>query len=239
MAFDFTIAFGKAEDFLRRHIKPKAVQEAERRRKLRKRRAAGRRLARASYLGSGAGAGVIGYEVLIGSMGMAGLVTAGAAAAIAMGTTLLWPAGSKASRTVSREELDALVHDAENWLLEQRAKLPGRAIPAFDMIFFRLNDLHPRLAALEPNSTLAWDLRRLLTNHLPRLVQSYSELPATVRDADPELLDRLIDGLGTLDEELIRICREASREDLTTFEAQERFLEARYKDGVRFKDREL
>ena len=236
MGFDLTIAFGKAEDFLRRHIKPKAVQEAEKRRKLRKRRQAGKRLARATYLGSGAGAGMIGYEVLIGSMGIAGLVTAGAAAAAAMGAAVFWPSGSKASRSISREELDALLHDAENWLLEQRAKLPGRAIPAFDMIFLRLNDLHPRLATMEPNSTLAWDLRRLLTNHLPRLVQSYSELPGTVRDAEPELLDRLIDGLGTLDEELIRICREASREHLTTFEAQERFLEARYKDGPKIRE---
>ena len=236
MGFDFTIAFGKAEDFLRRHIKPKAVQEAERRRRQRKRREVGKRLTRASYLGGGAGAGLVGYEVLIGSMGMPGLATAGAAAAVGIGATLFWPARSNAGRKISREELDALIGDAEHWLLEQREILPGRALPAFDMIFFRLNDLHPRLATLEPNSTLAWDLRRLLTNHLPRLVQSYSELPATVRDPDAELLQRLIDGLGTLDEELIRICHEASREHLTTFEAQERFLEARYKDGTRLRD---
>ena len=47
MAIDFTGMLGQAEDFLRRHLKPKAVQEAEKRRRRRKAREAGRRFGRA------------------------------------------------------------------------------------------------------------------------------------------------------------------------------------------------
>ena len=72
-------------------------------------------------------------------------------------------------------------------------------------------------------------MRRLLTDHLPRLIHSYGSLPATVRDAT--LHQRLVEGLETLDEELVRICREASRDHMLTFEVQERFIGAKYRDG--------
>lgn len=231
--FDFTRAFTQAEDFLRRHIKPKAVQEAEKRRTSRKLREAGRRVKRFVAVGGASGAGVIGYGAMVAPLGSTALLATAAGTAIAAGAALLWP--KRGAEKISREELIALAADAEEWLLEQRMKLPGRAIPALDAVFFRLDDLGPRIAALDPHSTLAWDLRRLLGDHLPRLVHSYVELPATVRDSDPSLLRRLTDGLATVDEELVRICREAARDHLTTFEAQERFLDIRYRDSERLK----
>lgn len=229
MAFDFDKAFGKAEEFVRRHFKPKAVQEAEKRRKQRKLRDAGRRLRNSTMVVGASGAGVIGYGLAVAPMGAAALATAGAATLLAAGTALLWPRRAEPAG-ISREELIHLLSDAEEWLLERRATIPGRAIPAFDVIFLRINDLHPRIADADPNAPFAWDLRRLLGDHLPRLVHSYTELPETVRTLEPELLQRLIDGLGTLDEELVRICREANRHHLTAFEAQERFIDIRYKD---------
>jgi hypothetical protein len=231
--FDFTRAFSQAEDFLRRHIKSRAVQEAEKRRTSRKIRDAGRRVKRFVAVGGASGAGIVGYGAIVAPLGSTALLGTAAAAAVAAGAALLWP--KRAVDKISREELIALAADAEEWLLEQRMKLPGRAIPALDAVFFRLNDLAPRIPTLDAHSTLAWDLRRLLGDHLPRLVQSYVELPATVLDSDPTLLKRLTDGLATVDEELVRICREAARDHLTTFEAQERFLEVRYRDSDRLK----
>ena len=229
--FDFSRVYQQAEDFVRRHFKPKAVQEAEKRRSERKMREAGRRFTRAVAVSGASGAGVVGYGVAVAPLGTPGLLAVGAATVIAAGTALLWPTRAASRGTISREELTDLVADAEEWLLDQRLKLPARALPALDALFFRLHDLHPRVQALDPNATVAWDLRRLLGQHLPRLVHSFVELPATVRDADPELLTSLVEGLGTLDEELARICKEAARDHLTTFKAQERFLESRYRDG--------
>lgn len=235
MAFDLTGLFGQAEDFLRRHIKPKAVQEAEKRRRRRRSRALVARVNRGLLVAGSGGAGLISYGLAVAPLSATGLIAACAATAIAAGTAIAWPGGQGARGTISRAELAALIADAEEWLLVQRPKLPGRALPAFDKIFFRLHDLHPRVAEIDPHATLAWDLRRLLGDHLPRLVLSYAELPATVRDTDPALLPALIDGLETLDEELVRICREAARDHLVTFQAQERFLESRYRDGRSFR----
>jgi hypothetical protein len=232
---DWSRALGQAEEFLRRHWKPKAVLEAEKRRIRRKTRDAARRVKRAVAVTGSSGAGVLGYGFVIAPVSTTVLLVAGTATLAAAGAVLFWPSQSAAGRKISREELIALSAEAEEWLLQQRPKLPGSAIPAIDAIFFRLGDLHPQVEMMEPTSTLAWELRRLLGDHLPRLVYSYVQLPATVRDEQPELLQRLIEGLRTLDEELARICREAARNHLVTFQAQERFIEARYRDGERLK----
>lgn len=231
MAIDFSRALGQAEDFLRRHLKSKAVQAAEKRRRQRRSRAVIARFNRGLAVAGTGGAGLFGYGLAIAPVSATGLAAACAATAIAAGAAIFWPEGQGPRGKISREELLALVADAEEWLLLQRQKLPGRALPALDKIFFRLDDVQPHVAELDPHATVAWDLRRLLADHLPRLVHSYAELPATVRDAEPELLHGLIEGLGTLDEELARICREAARDHLVTFQAQERFIESRYRDG--------
>ena len=232
---DWSRALGQAEEFLRRHWKPKAVVEAEKRRLRRKTRDAARRVKRAIAVTGTSGAGVLGYGFAVAPLSTTAFLVAGSAIAAAAGLVLCWPGQSAAGRKISREELVALAAEAEEWLLQQRPKLPGSAIPAVDSIFFRLGDLHPQVEAMGPTSTLAWELRRLLGDHLPRLVYSYAQLPATVRDEQPELLQRLIDGLATVDEELARICREAARSHLVTFEAQERFIETRYRDAERLK----
>ncbi len=228
MAINFDKILGQTEDFLRRHIKPKHVVAAEKRRSQRKLAAAARRLRNTVGAAGASGAGVAAY-IVIAPATATGLIVAGTAGVLATGAALFWPRRSPLER-ISREELLALVLEAEDWLLQQRATLPGRAIPPFDQILFRLNDLHPHLPALEPHGTLAWDLRRILTEHLPRLVQSYGGLTETVRQQDPELLPRFIEGLETVDGELVRICKEASSGHLLTFEVQEQFLEARYRD---------
>lgn len=228
MPLDLGRAFDKAEELLRRHLKPKHVTAAEKRRTQRRNRNAMRRLTRAASVTGASGAGVIGYGLAVAPLGTGGLVAAGAATLIATGTALFWPAKRASQQKISRAELIELSLEAEDWLLGQRAILPGRAIPALDTIFLRLHDLQPHIARMEPNGTLAWELRRLLTGHLPRLIDAYCGLPGTVTSANPELLRKLIEGLGKVDEELVRICKDASSDHLLTFEAQREFLENRY-----------
>lgn len=229
MPFDLSSALGKVEDAVRRHFKSKAVQQAEKRRRQRKAREVGLRIGRGAAVAGASGAGMIGYAAAVAPMGTMALAATGAAAFAAVCVAVVWP--SQAPRGVSRAELNALVGEAEEWLLQKRTILPGKTLPALDTIFQRLDDLRPRIADMNPASTLAFDLRRLLADHLPRLVHHFSELPETVRATEPKLLQDLIDGLATLDEELVRICREANQQHLVAFQAQEQFIEVRYRDG--------
>jgi hypothetical protein len=159
-------------------------------------------------------------------------------AAAAGGSALLLAVGSLfrpsrrrggAEGDFSKAELAQLPGDAEDWLLEQREALPLDCFPQLDRIFQRLGDLQPSLAALAPHSTPAWEARRLLGDHLPRLVLAFEALPATAREEEPEVRARLRAGLETLADALDQLCGEVCRNPLMTFETQGRFLETRYR----------
>lgn len=210
-------------------MKSKATREAERRARQRAMGEFGRRVGRAAALTGASGAGVLGYGLAVAPVGATGLIAAGAATLVAAGAALFWPSrrpqGSAALTMVS---LGTLTLEAEDWLLRQRNLLPGRAAPSIDAILTELHDMQPYLARLDGNAPLAGEARRLIGEHLPRLVNSYLGVPASARDANPEIAKRLIGGLGIVSTELKRLCQELSRDEMLNFETQGRFLETRY-----------
>ena len=229
---DLDSAFRQAEEFLRRHIKSKAVREAEKRRAERQSREAARRVRRAAWVGGASGAAILAYAALVAPLAGPALAAAGG------GTLLLVVAAlARSSRARGRDgefsqvELAALPGDAEDWLLARREALPLECRPLLDRIFQRLGDLQPHLGALPPYSTRAWEARRLLGDHLPRLVLAYEALPASARREEPEALERLCTGLATLVEALDDLCVELCRDPLMILETQSRFLESRYRDA--------
>ena len=74
------------------------------------------------------------------------------------------------------------------------------------------HELQPHLGELDPASTLAGDARRLIGQHLPRLVDSYLELPASARAPGSESSQRFTESLdivaGELDSLLETCCRD-------------------------------
>lgn len=226
-----SLSFGAAEDFLRRHLKSKAVREAEKRRQQRRMRAAVNRLKRGAAVAGTSGAAVAGYSLAVAPVGMTGLIAAGAAAAAATAAALFWPSGRRepAAGGIIQCELEHLAAQAEEWLLERRLQLPARAAPAMDSILVALRDLEPHLCRLDATDPLAGDARRLIGEHLPRLIRSYFAMPSEERELRT-MVDRLIGSLETVAGELIRICQDAGRDRLLNFDTQERFIHARYGD---------
>jgi hypothetical protein len=222
-------ALRRAEEYWRRHTKSKAVKAAEVRVLDRKSRAFGRKFRRATALGGVSGAGVVGYGILAAPAGP-GLIAAGAVAFGVMVVALSWPARRATDGRLSRAELEALPGEAEEWLLARRASLPVDCFGSLDAIFVHLGDLQACIGEVNPASTLAWEARRLLGSHLPQLVHAYCELPAGIRDSDPEHERRLVEGLETLVEALARLSKDVNRDRLMRFETQGRFLQSRYRD---------
>ena len=229
MGIDLAGLWRQADEYLRLHIKSKAVREAEKRRSERQSREAGRRIKRAALVGGVSGAGIVGYGTLVAPLAGPALAAAGGAALLLVAFVLARPS-RPAAGDFSRAELGALPGDAEDWLLARREGLPLGSRPALDRIFRRLGDLQPHLAALAPHSTAAWEARRLLGDHLPRLVLAYEAIPPSVRKEEAEVEARLLTGLDTIADALDQLCREVCRDPLMTFETQGRFLEARYRD---------
>jgi hypothetical protein len=232
MPIEPTSLFQQAEDFLRRHLKSKAVRQAEKRRRQRRNEEAMRRLRLAAILGGTGGAGILGYGAAVAPLGSTALIAAVAAIALTSGAALLWPKRHGWGGDFSREELAALPVEAEEWLLLQREYLPGAAAGALDAILDRLADLQPRLGEIDPNSALAWEARRLIGDHLPNLVADYCALPSVTHQRDPQVRTLLINGLSTLADELAHLCEEVSRDQRMMLETRGRFIESRYRDRL-------
>ncbi len=231
MGFLISFSLGAAEDFLRRHVKSKAVREAEKRRQQRRTREFVNRVKRGAAVAGTSGAAVAGYGLAVAPVGTAGLVAAGAAAVTATAAALFWPSARRdpAPGGIIRCELEHLAAEAENWLLERRLALPASAGPAIDAILVALRDLEPHLCRLDGSDPLAGDAGRLIGEHLPRLVESFLALP-TQEQKLRATFDRLAASLHTVADELVRLCREAGSHRLLNFDTQERFIHSRYRE---------
>jgi hypothetical protein len=160
---------------------------------------------------------------------IASAAIAGSAAGLAgLALFALWRSLPRRQRAFSREELEALAPDAEDWLLDRRALIPPEAGAALDAMLTCLGELTPHLARLDPNSTMAWEARRLIGRHLPGLVEPWCELPAGTRERDWEARRRLTDALETLAREIGHLLDETSRDRREALETHGRFVETRY-----------
>ncbi|QPQ56002.1 hypothetical protein IC614_05330 [Allosphingosinicella flava] len=224
-------AFDAAETFLRKHIKSKAVRAAEKRRKERKRHEAARKFGRAATATAVSGGSIAAYSLAVAPLATPLLLAGGVATVGLAVLAARWQ--GRTLKGFSREELTALPGKAESWLLDLRERMPREAGDPLDRVLSRLGDLQPQLGEIDPNSTLAWDARRLIGDHLPRLVRSYCELPAHARAEDPSFAYRLAQGLDTLADELGDLCTQVSRDRRLTFEAHQRFIQSRYRDDIK------
>lgn len=230
MAFDVVGMLRQADEYLRRNLKSKAVRDAEKRRADRQSREAEARMKRAALVGGASGAAFLGVGVLVAPVAVPVLAVAGGGALLLAAGSLFAPSRRRsAGGDFSPVELAELPGDAEDWLLERRDGLPLDCRPQLDRLFRHLGDLQPHLAALAPHSTAAWEARRLIGDHLPKLILAYEAILPSAREQQPEVGERLRTGLGTVADALEALCGEICRDPLMTFETQGRFLESRYR----------
>jgi hypothetical protein len=231
MGFDVAGMLRQADEYLRRNMKSKAVRAAEKRRQERQSREAEARIKRAALVGGASGTAILGVGALAAPVAVPVLAAAAGGGALLLAVGMLFrPSRRRGGEgDFSQVELAELPGDAEDWLLERREVLPLDCRPQLDRIFQRLGDLQPHLASLAPHSTPAWEARRLLGDHLPRLILAFEALTPTIREEDREVAERLRSGLETVADALDALCREVCRNPLMTFETQGRFLESRYR----------
>lgn len=237
MGFELERVLSEAEEFLRRNIPSRSAREARKRRAQRKWEEFGRRVRRAGLLFGLILAALVVASILVGGIGFLTWLVAIPTAFLFACISLGWPsararrsavpAGAEAPKTLP---LDELARRAEEGLMDRCPELPGRALPAAEAIVARLADLQPCLAELDPNSLLAGEARRLIGQHLPRLVDTYLDLPPPDRAPSSEPSQRLIESLAIVADEFGDILKQASSEKHLSFETQRRFIETRYKD---------
>lgn len=170
---------------------------------------------------------------LVIPIGMFGFL---AAVGLAIGIAALLALSPSAVRSPSAPATDLpngeMVQRFDSYLYRTRRALPAPAQAEIDAISAALPSLRQtldRLQTLDPN---AQDARRLMSMHLPGLIDRYMHVPPSFRgehDGEGKTVDeRLVDGLAAGRVALGEISERLARADVAALEAQGRFIESRY-----------
>ena len=208
------------------------AQAAARRERQRLNSDLGRRLKR---IGVGIGlvsiaAIVVGLVTPIGMFGF--LAAVGLAIGIAAMVAFL-PSQERSAAAPSADLPNGtMVQRFDSYIYRSRAALPAPAQGQLDAISAALPALKQtleRIDALDPN---AQDARRLMSVHLPGLIDRYRLVPSAFRDerdGDGISVDeRLVEGLAAGRAALGEISERLARADMNAFETQGRFIQSRY-----------
>ena len=127
-----------------------------------------------------------------------------------------------------------MVQRFDSYIFRTRRALPAPAQAEIDLLSQRLVPLKETLSRVDQNDPDAQDARRLMSTHLPGLIDRYLHVPSSYRteyDAEGKSVDdRLVDALAAGRAALDDISNKLARNDLAAFETQGRFIETRYKD---------
>jgi hypothetical protein len=176
---------------------------------------------------------------LFGPKGVEGLVAAPLLLFVSYAGILYWTFKRRPELPITlsalpkASEIALLPAQTDDWLDQQRTFLPYAAQTKLDSIGQRLDELALQVQKLDPNQPVALDLRRLLGEELPELVNAYRKVPAGLQTkplhdgASPER--RLIEGLATIDEQIGHMHERLAAEDLNALATHQRYLDLKYK----------
>ena len=128
----------------------------------------------------------------------------------------------------------AMVDRFDSYIYRVRRELPAPARLELDAISRDLPSLKLTLERVETLDPAAQDARRLMSIHLPGLIERYERVPPAYRkekDGEGKSVDeRLIEGLAAGRSALAEASEQLARADLAAFETQGRFIQSKYGD---------
>jgi hypothetical protein len=128
----------------------------------------------------------------------------------------------------------AMVERFDSYLYKTRRALPAPAQVEIDAMTQVLPSLRQTLERVETLDPAAQDARRLMSIHLPGLIDRYMNVPSAYRqeqDGEGKTVDeRLVEGLSAGRAALAEVSEQLARADMAAFETQGRFIKSRYGD---------
>lgn len=169
----------------------------------------------------------------IGILGVLALIIATVAAIVVFGS---YPRLKTPTRTDLTRSGDVrqLVGRTELWLEAQRAALPPPAATLIDQLGVQLDGLGVQLEGLDQNHPKAREVRKLVGEQLPEMIDSYRRIPAPLRTearggttADQQLTQ----SLSTISGEIDSITRQLAEGSLDDLAIRHRFLDTKFGSG--------
>jgi hypothetical protein len=125
-----------------------------------------------------------------------------------------------------------MVQRFDSYLFRARRALPAPAQGELDKLSAMLPPLRQTLERIPDGDPNAQDARRLMSKHLPGLIDRYVHVPAAYRaerDGEGVSVDeRLTEALAAGRQALTEISENLARSDVAAFETQGRFIKTRY-----------
>lgn len=126
----------------------------------------------------------------------------------------------------------AMVERFDSYIYRARRALPAPAQAELDAISKILPSLKQTLSRVETLDPAAQDARRLMSIHLPGLIERYERVPPAYRqekDGEDKTVDqRLVEGLAAGRSALAEVSERLARLDVAALETQGRFIQSRY-----------
>ena len=125
-----------------------------------------------------------------------------------------------------------MVERFDSYIYRVRGMLPAPGRSELDAIAQLLPSLKQVLERVETLDPTAQDARRLMSIHLPGLIDRYMRVPPAYRqerDGEGKTVDeRLVDGLAASRAALAEVGEQLARADVAALETQGRFIKSRY-----------
>jgi hypothetical protein len=128
-----------------------------------------------------------------------------------------------------------MVARTELWLEHQRPALPPAAVTLVDQIGVQLDALGLQLETVEPLHPAAVEIRKLVGETLPGMIDAYRKIPVHLRKEDragtgtPD--DQLVESLDTISREIDSVTRQLADGALDDLAIRTRYLDYRYGDA--------
>jgi hypothetical protein len=172
------------------------------------------------------------FGAILDGIGFWGIMISGVIGAAAVALLLKYPSMPRPTADSLRvTDLSTLAGKTEIWLEGQRAALPPPAVTLIENIGVRLDQLAPQLQRLGENDPAAGEVRKLVGEHLPELINGYRSIPDSLRNkqyAGKTPQQQLVDGLTLIDREIDTMTGQIARGELDKLAVRGRYLEMKY-----------
>ena len=135
---------------------------------------------------------------------------------------------------LTKGDVRQMVGKTELWLEAQRPALPPPAAAVVSDMGVQLDALGLQLEGVEPNHPAAREVRKLVGEHLPEMVDSYRRIPEHLRreeNAGTTPDAQLTENLKRISGEIDSVTRQLAAGDIDNLAVKGRYLEYRYGAG--------
>ena len=180
------------------------------------------------------GMGVLG--VIVDGIGFLGVMALVVASVVAIGVLGNYPKIKTPKRAdINKGDVRQMVGKTELWLEAQRPALPPPAVKIVDDMGVQLDALGLQLDGLDQNHPKAREVRSLVGEQLPEMIDSYRRIPAHLRKeeragATPD--QQLTDSLGKISGEIDSITRQLAEGSLDDLAIKHRYLDYKFGEGA-------